>query len=270
MQQILKFFIQYKIGILFLVLFSIAIALTIQSHSYHNNKWIASTNSISSFFLDVRYNITSYFNLEVENENLQLENKQIKQQLYNFKSKTKDSIAVDSLYIIKTCHIISNIYDKKDNFILIDVGQKDGVYEGFAVTIPNGVLGIVEKSTQHYSRVISILNTNLSINAKLKKTNEFGSLRWDTQNPNKMLLEDLPRSASFKIGDTIVTGSNSLIFPKEIPIGLIENYELNYNAGYYNIEVKLFADMTNLNQAYVIIPNKIKEAKKLLENDESI
>ncbi len=151
--------------------------------------------------------------------------------------------------------------------MLINKGLSDGVDVNYAVSLPNGILGIVEKSTENYSRVISILNTNLSINAKLKASNHFGSLQWDGLNPNTIYLKDLPRSASFNIGDTIVTGSNSLIFPKDIPIGLIKDYELNENIGYYNIEVKLFEDMTNINHAYVIIPKKIKQAKSLINTN---
>jgi rod shape-determining protein MreC len=83
-----------------------------------------------------------------------------------------------------------------------------------------------------------------------------------------MNLEDVPRSANFKVGDTIVTGSNSLIFPEGLPIGFVKSFDLEGNTGYYNIKTKLFADMTNLNQAYIIIPENIKEAQKLLDRDE--
>lgn len=268
MQQIIKFFIQFKIGILFFILFAFALWLTIQSHSYHNNKWISSTNAVSSFFLSKKHKITSYFSLTKENESLHSENVFLKNKLYSKTLNQKDSLSQDLLYNLKPCLVISNSFNKIDNFILIDKGTKDFVKEGYAVTIPNGILGIVEKSTKNYSRVISILNTNLSINAKLKHNNQFGSMKWDGKSLNTMKLIDLPRSANFKIGDTIVTGSNSLIFPKNIPIGVIKNYNLESNSGYYNINIQLFADMTNLNQAYVIIPNKIIEAQELLKQNE--
>lgn len=265
MQQIIKFFLRFKIGILFLVLFSISLALTIQSHSYHNNKWISSTNTVAAFFLNIQHNFSSYFNLKEKNLELQKENNYLRGQLYNVNMTTNDSVILDSLYTFKPCHVISNSYRRIDNYVLLDIGRSDGVKENYAVSLPNGILGIVEKSEKNYSRVISILNTNLSINAKLKNTNNFGSLLWDGSRPNTIYLEDLPRSASFKIGDTIVTGNNSLIFPKDIPIGSVKNYELNNNIGYYSIEIKLFEDMTSVDHAYVIIPKKIEEAKSLLK-----
>ncbi|RRO17766.1 rod shape-determining protein MreC [Flavobacteriaceae bacterium 14752] len=267
MQQIIKFFIRNKVGILFVVLFAISIQLSIQSHTYHKSKWVSSTNTLSAFLLNIRYNVTKYFELNEENKKLQYENVYLKKRLHNAIQPINDSVILDSLYTFKPCYIISNSYSKVDNYVLINKGLSDGVDVNYAVSLPNGILGIVEKSTENYSRVISILNTNLSINAKLKASNHFGSLQWDGLNPNTIYLKDLPRSASFNIGDTIVTGSNSLIFPKDIPIGLIKDYELNENIGYYNIEVKLFEDMTNINHAYVIIPKKIKQAKSLINTN---
>jgi rod shape-determining protein MreC len=269
MQQILKFFIQFKVGILFLVLFSMSIGLTIQSHSYHNSKWVSSTSYVSSFFFEIKYGITSYFNLKEENEALLKQNTTLQQMFILGKDTIDNQInKSDTTYKFVAGHIISNSYAKKDNFVLIDKGKNDGVFEGYGVSIPNGILGIVEKSTGNYARVISILNTNLSINAKLKNKNQFGSLQWDSQDYYSMNLNDLPRSADFKIGDTVVTGSNSMIFPEGLPIGTIKEFELNDNSGYFNIKVNLFADMTNLNQAYIILPKKIKEAKQLLNQDE--
>lgn len=269
MQQILKFFVQYKVGILFLLLFTISIGLTIQSHSYHNSKWVSSTNRISSFFINIKYDVTSYFNLKEENEKLLKQNSFLQQNLQFVEDTFNSKLNLKNPdFKIIPAHIISNSYNKSDNFVLIDKGESDGVFEGYGVSIPHGIMGVVEKSSTHYSRVISILNTNLSINAKLKNSFQYGSLQWDTEFYNLMNLEDVPRSANFSVGDTIVTGSNSLIFPEGLPIGAIESFSLDNNSGYYTIKVRLFADMTNLNQAYIILPEKIKEAQKLLNQDE--
>ena len=62
--------------------------------------------------------------------------------------------------------------------------------------------------------MISILNTNINISAKLKKTNHFGSLTWDGKSHDFIQLTDIPKIASVEIGDTIVTSGRSTIFPK--------------------------------------------------------
>jgi rod shape-determining protein MreC len=59
-------------------------------------------------------------------------------------------------------------------------------------------------------------------NAKIKKSNHFGSLIWNGKSTGFVQLIDVPRLASVRKGDTIVTGMQSVIFPENINIGTIE------------------------------------------------
>jgi rod shape-determining protein MreC len=67
--------------------------------------------------------------------------------------------------------------------------------------------------------VISILNVRSRINAKIKKSNHFGSLVWNARSTGFVQLIDVPRLAAIRKGDTIVTGGQSVIFPENINIG---------------------------------------------------
>jgi rod shape-determining protein MreC len=58
--------------------------------------------------------------------------------------------------------------------------------------------------------------------------------------------------AKFSANDTIITGGNSTLFPKGIPIGIIKDFQLNTTENLYNINVQLFNDMTNLEHVYII------------------
>ena len=115
------------------------------------------------------------------------------------------------------------------------------------------------------SRVISILNTKLNLNAKLKKSNHFGVLNWDGMNYTSIQLKDLPKQSPVSIGDTIVTGGNSFIFPEGILIGEVSSYKLDETQNYIEIEVDLFNDMTDLKNVYIIKNNHLEELKELNE-----
>jgi len=128
-----------------------------------------------------------------------------------------------------------------------------------------GVVGIIDKSTNNYSRFISILNTNFFLNAKIKNSNFFGVLSWDGKNINRVQLKDISKQAEISIGDTIITGGNSLIFPKGITIGFIESYKLDESQNYLEIEINLSTDMTNLEKIYVIKNKNIEEINSLNE-----
>jgi rod shape-determining protein MreC len=73
---------------------------------------------------------------------------------------------------------------------------------------------VLLKHFSNYATVISILNKKSQINAKIKKSNHFGSLIWNGKSTGFVQLVDVPRLAAIRKGDTIVTGGQSVIFQK--------------------------------------------------------
>ncbi|WP_034043473.1 rod shape-determining protein MreC [Wocania ichthyoenteri] len=268
MQQIINFIIRNKRFLLFLFLFSVSIIFTIQSHSYHKSKFINSANFLTGGVYNSFNNLSAYFNLKSQNQLLTEENNCLKSILYNSES-TKDSVFIDSISFRKTykftnANIIKNSYSATDNVLLINKGIKDSIKEDFGVITSKGVLGIIDDTSGNYSTVISILNTTSQISAQLKKTNHFGSLTWNGGSPNIVQLIDVEKIAPVAEGDTIVTSGRSSIFPKGIPIGIIQNFELDVAENYYEINVKLFNDMTNLEHVYIIKNGDAEEITNLL------
>jgi rod shape-determining protein MreC len=64
-----------------------------------------------------------------------------------------------------------------------------------------GLVGIIDNTSPRYSTVISILNVKSRINAKIKKSNHFGSLIWNGKSTGFVQLIDVPRLASVRKGD---------------------------------------------------------------------
>ena len=136
--------------------------------------------------------------------------------------------------------------------MLIDKGEKNGIKEDFGVITSKGIIGIIDNTSNSYSRVVSILNTKSRINAQLKKTDHFGTLMWDGNSPEIVQLMDVPKIAPVQIGDTIMTGGRSTIFPKGILIGQVISFELDNAEDFYEISVNLFNDMTNIGHVYIV------------------
>ena len=260
MQQIISFLIKFKTALVFWGLFALAIALTINANTYHQHKWVSSTNFISAFFLSTKASVADYFYLKEENLKLMNENKKLRQLTLSQHNQLEptDSLALENYqnlnenYQIINAKIIANSYRKINNFLLLEVLEDFELTADLAVISPQGIVGVIEDFNNQYARVISLLNPSISINAQLTKSKHFGSLVWDGKDPSVTNLIDVPRSAAVKIGDTVETGGNSLIFPENIPIGEVISFELDENRGYYNIQVKLYTDMTNLRNVYVV------------------
>jgi rod shape-determining protein MreC len=195
-------------------------------------------------------------NLRTQNDALAIENAKLRSLLFD-KKDTTSAAKLDSIKGIKPTDIIvskviHNSFTSQENYLTLNSGSLQGVASDMGVINSLGIVGIIDNTSRNYSTVISILNTKSRINAKLKKSNHFGSLKWNGKNTGFVQLEDVPRLASIKKGDTIVTGGQSVIFPENINIGTIDKVEIDNQTHYYTIQVKLFNDMTNLGHVYII------------------
>lgn len=266
MQQIIYFFIRNKNFLLFAVLFIVSILLTIQTHNYHNDKFISSANAITGGIFKFKNNLTDYFYLGTANEKLLEENLLLRQELEKYSNLTPvpdlDTTALPKFEYLSAT-VINNNYSKTKNQITLDKGSKAGLKIDMGVVSTNGLVGIVSDISKNYSTVQSILNTKSRINAKLKKSNHFGTLIWNTKDPNVVQLIDIPRLAKIEKGDTITTGGRSTIFPEGILIGSVQDFHLDKDDNYYYVNIKLFNDMTSLQYVYLIKNNQAAEILNL-------
>lgn len=267
MQQIINFIIRYKNFLLYIFLLIISLAFTVQSHSYHQSSFFNSSNWIAGNIYQTSFSITSYFDLDTENKQLIEENKKLRGQLFNRKNESPAELdSLQMTYTIVSGRVIKNSYANLRNYITINKGKKDSIKTDMGVITAKGILGIVENTSTNFSNVQSILNENSSINAKIKNTNHFGSLEWNAKSYNVVQLVDIPRLVPLIIGDTIVTGAMSSIFPEDIPIGTIKKFNLDTSKSFYTIDVDLFNDMTNIKDVY-IVNNITREEIQQLETE---
>ena len=272
MQRIIDFLIRNRTFLIYLFLLSISLVLTFQSHSYHRSKFFNSSNWISGSIYSARDNVTSYFQLKGENSRLVEENNRLRNLLLN--QSGLDSVRIDTLelsYRVVPARVIKNSYSGTENYLTINKGSSDSIAQDMGVISALGIIGIVEQTTGNYAAVQSILNTKSNINAKIKNTNHFGSLKWNTNRFDEVQLEDIPRLVQLQEGDTIVTGAMSSIFPEGIPIGVVKALRLEDSASFYSIDVTLFNDMTNLSSVYVITDlnrEEILELESTLTDDQ--
>lgn len=271
MQQIINFVIRNKTSLLFLLLFVIAFGLTIQSHSYHKSKFINSANFLTGGIYESASNISEYFGLREQNNILVEENRKLRSLIYNGTDSvidnitSTDSVFANGRYKMISAKVINNNYSATKNYLTINKGEKHELKEDLGVMTSKGIVGIIDNTSNGYARVLSILNTKSRINAQLKTSNHIGSLEWDGKSSEIVQLTDISKFAPVKEGDTIVTGGESTIFPKGIPIGVINDFTLDVGGDTYTVNVVLFNDMTNLSHVY-IVENLDSEEIQLLEN----
>ena len=274
MQQLISFIQKYKYLLFFIMLQSIAIHLTIRNNNFHKSTFLNSTNFITGSLYEKTSQLSNYFKLTTQNQDL-IEENQILRNHIAFLSSKKDSLPeitkTDSIHYHQkfsytSGKIIKNEYHKPFNYLLINKGNLSGISKEMAVFNHKGIIGITEKTTENYTRVQSILNKNTRISARLKNgSNYFGPLLWDGKDYRQVQLTDIPRQANVKVGDTIVTSGRSTIFPEGILVGTVLKID-NRTSTDNQISVQLFNDMSNLRHVY-IVKNLHKLELKTLENE---
>lgn len=266
MQQIIYFFIRNKNSLLFAFLFIVSILLTIQTHNYHNDKFLSSANVITGGIYKTKNSLTQYFSLGKQNQILQEENLRLREELENYRKLITgpplDSTSTPKFEYVRAS-VINNNYSKTKNQLTLNRGSKDSIKIDMGVISSKGLIGIVNDVSKNYATVQSILNTNSRINAKLKSSNHFGTLIWNTEDPNVVQLIDIPRLANIKESDTIITGGRSTIFPEGILIGTVKDFHPDKDDNYYYVNIHLFNDMTSLQYVYLIQNNEAEEILNL-------
>ena len=257
MNSLLRFLEKFHFLILFLVLEGFSIWLLAEHNYYQKASFGKLSRSIISIIDNQQSHIRQYFSLKQTNIQLVIENVALQNEMAQLKNKLdlNRSSLTDSIsgvkYTYATARVINNSITKQNNYLTLNVGSNEGIQRELGVITKDGVVGIVASVSNNFSTVISLLNTNLKISAKHKRTGFYGSLYWDGLNYREVILSEIPQHVNLVEGDTIVTSGYSTIFPPDIPIGTITEFDLK-GGNFYMAKVKLLSDFKRLDYVYVI------------------
>ncbi len=262
MRNLLKFLLRYHAVFLFVLLEFIAFLMIFQQNNYHNAVFVNSSSKSIGFINKQISAITSYINLQKENQILQDENLRLRQML---EQKTATSPAYENTYI--QARVINKSINKKKNYLTIDKGALYEVNKHTGIIGASGIVGIVENRSAHFASVIPIINTNFHVSAQLKKNNYYGSISWDGKNYRLVDFDEIPNYVDVQKGDTVVTSGYSKSFPQGIMIGTIHSAKKSNANAFWEIKVELSTDFKSLDQVYAVKKALIKE-QEVLENME--
>ncbi len=279
MRNLLAFLYKYNYCILFLLLEVICFVLLFRFNHYQQSVYFTSANSMAGAIYEVSGGITSYFHLKKVNEDLLDRNMLLEQRVFQLEEalqkKGLDSVALYSLerlnpksYNIYNASVVKNSLTRADNYITLNRGASDGIRPEMGVVDANGVVGIVYKTSPHYSLVISLLNSKSNISCKIVGSEYFGYLKWEGENSRYAYLKDLPRHAEFNLGDTVVTSGYSAVFPQGVVVGTVDDMADSPDGLSYLLKIKLATDFGKVSSVRVISRNGQEEELELEQRAE--
>jgi rod shape-determining protein MreC len=270
MQQLVQYIIKNFTSLLFILLSIVCFSFIFSNNPFQRSKFLSASNSLTGAYYGKIDKYSSYFTLQSEIDELKRENLILKKELFkNTNNSNFSEITSYKGYEIIQGRVIKNSYNTFENYLTLNIGYNKKVKPEMGVMNSLGIVGVVEFTTRNYASVISILNRKSIVNAKLKNSEHFGWITWNGKSTGFVQLIDMPRLATVKQGDTIVTGSQGIYFPENQNIGIVHKIYTDGETNFFTIDVKLFNDMTNLKNVFVI-KNKDKKEIEILEKQDSI
>lgn len=274
MRNLFLFLVRYRTWIVFIIYVVLSCIMLFNGNPYQRHVYMTSASRLSAGVYDAAHSVTGYFHLRSINEDLQLRNAQLESEVIALRSRV-DALELeagaDSAEVVEPLRqydfilasVINNSITHPHNYLTISKGEADGVRAEMGVVDQNGVVGVVNVTGKHYSRIISLLNPDFRLSCKLKGSDVFGSLVWDGKSPREALLEELPKHTVFETGDTIITSGYSAVFPEGIPVGVVKGTERNADDNFFTLRIRLLTDFSKLSTVRLVVSNDRDEIKEI-------
>lgn len=264
MRNLFAFIRRYSVLLLFLLLQVLSFTLLFRYNRFHQAVYMDVASEITGTLQAQYSKLERYLYLNQENKDLRRRINELQNQLSeNFQAPdtlarlVQDSIRWDTTqpglrkYLYREATVVNNSISLPNNYITLHRGSKQDIAPGMVVVGPNGVVGVVLDVTDNFSTVMSMLNRQSRISARLKKTGITGKVEWDGANPRVVQLRDIPKSVQVTLGDTVQTSQYS-DFPPGVMIGIIKKIIPEQSTNNYLLLVEPSTDFSRIQQVFVV------------------
>ncbi|HOW25570.1 MAG TPA: rod shape-determining protein MreC [Bacteroidales bacterium] len=269
MRNLLTFLIRHHFVILFLMLEIISVIMISNHSNYQRTAIVNSTNQFTGSINRTFHSIRDYFGLRRVNQKLTEENAILRSALSDsltvgeIREMTVRDTTYGQVYQYIPARVVGNTVNRSNNFIMLNQGILQGIRKDMAVIAPDGIVGIVKEVSRNFCTVLPVLHSQSKISAKLKTSNQLGTVLWDGLNYRHGTLADVPTHAVVAIGDTVITSGMSQIFPEGIMIGTVRHIDMDEGDNFYTLSLDFSVDYNSLSQVYIVRNFHFEEMERL-------
>ena len=217
--------------------------------------------------------VRSQFQLDRLNQDLQAENARLQERLRAYERLGVAEEEVERMaaresdsYRYTPATVVKMSRNRVHNYIILNKGSEDGIRPQSGIISDLGVVGVVEAVDKHYSYGLTLMNPEMSVGARIGRTDIVAPLSWDGRGTGRAMVRDLPPHIAVEPGDTVRTSGYSTIFPPGIPIGVTGGSHL-VDGSTRRVEVLLFQDFSTVRYV-TVVENLERTAIMALEAEE--
>jgi rod shape-determining protein MreC len=156
-------------------------------------------------------------------------------------------------YIYKTlpAQVIGTSGSDQSRVFYIDKGKDAGIDRDMAVITPDGIVGKVRDVFPHSAQVLAINDQSSGAGVIMESTRIRGILRGN--GAGQPQIEDVIRDQRIKQGDKVVTAGGDEIFPRGLPVGVVDRVVNDPERdGFVDVVVNSAAHLDQLDEVLVI------------------
>lgn len=276
MRNLLNFILRNSHWMLAILLIAFSFYLVFSHNTYQRSVYLTSANNVIGWVYKASNNISSFFNSKKNNQLLLEQNALLENELLTLRATIDSFLESDSLntniFIADTADQVqfdfipaevSNVsFSGVNNYITLNKGSAHGIKADMGVISQRGVVGVVYKVSTNFSVVIPIINPKFRLSAKLKNSENNGSISWDGNSMTEAQIGELPKQEPFQKGDTVLT-SYSRIFPKNRIIGFVSSIGESKDDNFNTFNIELATDFNSVQYVFVINDSFYEELKEL-------
>lgn len=272
MYRLLLFLRRIYVPVIFLLLEGVALHYYAASTVHSRARLLGISDAVVGGVYSALAGVEHYMSLGHTNRVLEARVQSLENELAVWREHSSqlrlDSVAAAAQFPLEyvAARVVRNSTAKRENYLMVNRGERHGVERGMAVLSPDGyIAGWVESVSERNAICVSVLNTSFRTSGMVSGTGHFGSISWPGNDERRVLLSEVPKYAEIARGDTITTSSYSFYFPPGVRIGTIESFSENGATVSWDIDVRLGVDIAALDVVLLVKNPEVYERIKLEE-----
>ncbi|WP_059049649.1 rod shape-determining protein MreC [Paenibacillus senegalimassiliensis] len=163
-------------------------------------------------------------------------------------------------YTWKIAQVISVNDDPVNRTIVLNLGAREGVKEGMAVTSDKGLVGVISHVSNFTSTVKLVTsmdardpNSNgIAVTAQGKENDVFGMIETFDQEQDMFLMTRIEDATPLKEEDLIVSSGIGGVFPRGMVIGKVKSIQVGEYGLTYTATVEPSASFTDWKELFIV------------------
>lgn len=239
MRNLWSLIVQYHVALVFILFQAVAISWFIGSHGYPRGKWVQRSLAWQGSWNQQLSQWDRRSELADLNQELLAENATLRAELHAARGE-----APAASY--RGAEVIRSTWNRGANYLIINQGLVDGVRPGQGLLRNNKAIGRVIEASEHFALALPLINQEVEWSVRIGASGPVARLIWEGGDVRRAVLYDVPRSAVFTAGDSVISSGFQGYFPPGLMVGRVAEEEADFDGQFLNVPVELATDFRTI------------------------